>query len=159
MLPSRSVFMLAGNPAFGAILSQTLTNDGYEVASFTSVSKLTTYLKYSTVDVVVLDTDVPGAPAVDIARGLRKYVQTESENFSIVALTRAGPAFHRPLLAAGIDAVLHKPVTPGELSAMQRRIAPITAEVVRPEFRPVSLERVGNVIPLFGEGRMPRVAR
>ncbi len=58
-------------------------------------------------DVVVLDTDVPGAPAVDIARGLRQYVQTESENFSIVALTRAGPAYHRPLLAAGIDAVLH----------------------------------------------------
>jgi DNA-binding response OmpR family regulator len=159
MLPSRSIFLLAGNPAFGAILSQALTSDGYEVASFTSVSKLATYLKYSTVDVVVLDTDVPGAPAVDVARGLRQNVQTESENFSIVALTRASAAFHKPLLAAGVDAVLNKPVTPAELSALLRRIAPISAEVVTPTFRPAPMQRVGNVIPLFGEGRMPRVAR
>ena len=56
-----TIAMLAANPAFAAILSRTLEEDGgYTVASFTSVEQLTGFLRTSPADVVVLDTDTPG---------------------------------------------------------------------------------------------------
>ncbi len=164
----KAVALLAANPAFAAILSKALADQGgYRVASFTSVEMLTTFLRISPVDVVVLDTDLPGAPAIDIARGLRQHVKLASSAFQIVALTRAAVAFHKPLLAAGIDAVLEKPVTPPQLLAAIDRLAgvardeadvPAEQPVVVRGFKPhiVPLQRVGNVIPLFGEGRVPR---
>lgn len=165
---SKAVAILAANPAFAAILCRSLEQDGgYRVASFSSVEMLTTFLRISPVDVVVLDTDLPGAPAIDIARGLRGHIKLASSAFEIVALTRAAVAFHKPLLAAGIDAVLEKPVTPMQLLAcidglvqVERAVAVQqhqTMTMVRAfEPRPVQAERVGNVIPLFGEGRAPR---
>jgi CheY-like chemotaxis protein len=145
--------MLAGNPAFAEILSSKLRDDGYEVAGFTSVEKLTSYLRFAPVDVVLLDTDVPGAPAIDIARGLRQHIQLANDNLSIVALTRLAPAFHKPLLAAGIDAIVQKPIVPSQLSALLARIAPTSASSVRPRaFQPAppAPGRADNVIPLFG---------
>lgn len=166
---SRAVAILAANPAFAAILSRTLEADGgYRVASFSSVEQLTTFLRTSPVDVVVLDTDLPGAPAIDIARGLRSHMRLASNAFEIVALTRAAVAFHRPLLAAGIDAVLEKPVTPQQLLGcidglleVDRAVAvgvqhPALTMVRAFEPRLVPAERIGNVIPLFGEGRVRR---
>jgi CheY-like chemotaxis protein len=164
----KAVAMLAANPAFAAILCRSLEQDGgYRVASFSSVEMLTTFLRISPVDVVVLDTDLPGAPAIDIARGLRSHLKLASSAFEIVALTRAAVAFHKPLLAAGIDAVLEKPVTPQQLLdcvdglvQVERAVAvqqQQTMTMVRPfEPRPVMAQRVGNVIPLFGEGRTAR---
>lgn len=165
---TKAVAMLAANPAFAAILCRSLEQDGgYRVASFSSVEMLTTFLRISPVDVVVLDTDLPGAPAIDIARGLRSHMKLASSAFEIVALTRAAVAFHKPLLAAGIDAVLEKPVTPGQLldcvdglMEVERAVAvqqqPTMTMVRAFEPRPVMAQRVGNVIPLFGEGRTAR---
>lgn len=156
-----TIAMLAANPAFAAILSRTLEEDGgYRVASFTGVGQLTDFLRATPAAIVVLDTDVPGAPAVDIARGLRQHVRLAQPRPAIVAVTRAAPAFHKPLLAAGINAVLQKPIVPAQLLACMARLAPTAAPAVSPRraFRPMplKLERVGNVIPLFGEGRVPR---
>jgi CheY-like chemotaxis protein len=164
---SKAVAMLAANPAFADILCRALEHDGgYRVASFTSVEMLTTFLRISPVDVVVLDTDLPGAPAIDIARGLRNHVKLASSAFEIVALTRAAAKFHKPLLAAGIDAVLEKPVVPKQLLEcidglvqVDRHVAvqperPVMVRAFQP--RPAPAERVGNVIPLFGEGRVAR---
>lgn len=164
---SKAVAILAANPAFAAILSRALEQDGgYRVTSFSSVEMLTTFLRISPVDVVVLDTDLPGAPAIDIARGLRNHLKLATSAFEIVALTRAAVAFHKPLLAAGIDAVLEKPVTPQQLLACidglteVERVAAVQHQamtMVRAfEPRPVPAERIGNVIPLFGEGRVRR---
>lgn len=168
---SKAVAILAANPAFAAILSRALEQDGgYRVASFSGVEMLTTFLRISPVDVVVLDTDLPGAPAIDIARGLRNHMKLASSAFEIVALTRAAVAFHKPLLAAGIDAVLEKPVTPQQLLncidglveveravAVQHQAVTQSVTMVRAfEPRPVPAERIGNVIPLFGEGRVRR---
>lgn len=164
----KAIAMLAANPAFAAILSKALEDlGGYSVASFTSVEMLTTFLRISPVDVVVLDTDLPGAPAIDIARGLRQHIKLASSAFQIVALTRAAAAFHKPLLSAGIDAVLVKPVTPPQLLDCIDRLAGVerdepvrhvpldrSAKAFVPRVAP--LQRAGNVIPLFGEGRMPR---
>ncbi|WP_421759080.1 response regulator [Devosia sp.] len=165
---TRSVAMLAANPAFADILCRTLEQlGGYRVATFTGIEALTTFLRISPVDVVVLDTDLPGAPAADIARGLRNHMRLASDAFEIVALTRAAEPFHRPLLAAGIDAVLTKPVSAPQLlmcidtilaearGAMpEPRHMPSERSLVRVAATPAPAPaRAGNVIPLFGEGR------
>ena len=162
---SLGIAMLAGNPAFSGILQRALELDGgHKVASFQGVEVLTTYLRISPVDVVILDTDLPGAPAIDIARGLRQHMKLATPDFQIVALTRTPAPFHKPLLAAGIDQVLLKPVTPGALLEAveslfepERAVAMANGPMVRPfEGAATPPARVGNVIPLFGEGRERR---
>ena len=146
--------MLAANPAFAAILGKTLEDDGgYRVASFTSIEMLTTFLRISPVDVVVLDTDLPGAPAIDIARGLRNHMKLASSAFEIVALTRAAASFHKPLLAArlGDRLTLAEPTSEPEYRPVDR---PLRVRTFEP--RPVPPQTMGNVIPLFGAGRAPR---
>ncbi len=159
-----SVAMLAANPALAGILARALESDGgHKVATFEGIDALTTYLRLTPVDVVVLDTELPGAPAIDIARGLRAHLKLASDDFSIVALTQTPAPFHRALLAAGIDEVLQKPVTPARLLAVVDMLCTPAREVAvangpMPAFgghHPAPV-RSGNVIPLFGEGRRPR---
>jgi DNA-binding response OmpR family regulator len=81
-----------------------------------------------------------------------------------VALTQTPIPFHRPLLAAGMDLVLTKPVTPSRLLAAVealcmpvREVAVSNGPAVKPfAGRDAPSTRVGNVIPLFGEGRERR---
>jgi len=160
-----TIALLAANPALAGILARALASDGgHKVATFAGIEALTTYLRLAPVDVVVLDTELPGAPAIDIARGLRSHLRLASDDFAIVALTQTPTPFHRPLFAAGIDEVLQKPVTPARLLAVvdelcqpQREIAvgngPMVTVFDGAAMTPV---RIGNVIPLFGEGRERR---
>lgn len=160
-----SIALLAANPALAGILARALEIDGgHKVATFEGIEALTTYLRIAPVDVVVLDTELPGAPAIDIAHGLRMHLKLASDDFAIVALTQTPSPFHRPLLAAGIDEVLQKPVTPARLLAVvddlcepQRAVAVGNGPMV-PVFsgHHAAPTRVGNVIPLFGEGRERR---
>jgi DNA-binding response OmpR family regulator len=166
-MPSRalSIALLAANPALAGILARALEIDGgHKVATFEGIEALTTYLRIAPVDVVVLDAELPGAPAIDIARGLRAHVKLASDDFEIVVLTQTPIAFHRPLLAAGIDEVLQKPVTPARLLAVidglcqpEREVAVGNGPMV-PVFTGHHAQpaRTGNVIQLFGEGRKPR---
>lgn len=160
-----TIALLAANPALAGILARALESDGgHKVATFTGVDALATYLRISPVDLVVLDADLPGAPAIDISRGLRAHMKLASDDFAIVVLTQTPASFHRPLLAAGIDEVLQKPVTPAKLLAVvedlcepEREMAVSNGPMV-PVFSShhAAPTRVGNVIPLFGEGRKPR---
>lgn len=150
-LRTRSIAMLAANPAFVGILGRALEQAGHRVVSFSGVETLTTFLRISPVDVVVLDTDMPGAPAIDIARGLRNHVRLASGSFDIVALTRAAESFHAPLSAAGIDLILTKPVSPAQLLAAidglagSRRGQAPAAPVHRPVARPMAARTVEAV--------------
>jgi CheY-like chemotaxis protein len=165
-MPSRalSIAMLVANPALAGILARSLELDGgHRVATFEGIEALTTYLRLTPVDIVLLDTELPGAPAIDIARGLRKHVRLASADFAVVALTQTPAPFHRPLLAAGIDRVLSKPVSPArlllaveELRAPEREVAVGNGPMVPVFTSGAPLVRVGNVIPLFGEGRARR---
>jgi DNA-binding response OmpR family regulator len=146
----RSIAMLAGNPAFSAILSRSLQEAGYAVSSFDSVEQLTRSLRVSPADVVILDADMPGAPAADIARGLRSHIKLATTSFSIVALSRTSASYHRPLLAAGIDAVLQKPVQPERLLEVMAGLAPVeTRAPIAMRSRTIGLGN-SNVVPLFG---------
>ncbi len=158
-----SIALLAAKPALAGILARALEIDGgHKVATFEGIEALTTYLRITPVDVVVLDTELPGAPAIDIARGLRSHLKLASDDFAIVALTQTPAPFHRPLFAAGIDEVLQKPVTPARLLATidgfsqpEHEIAVGNGPAVFTG-RHAAPVRTGNVIPLFGEGRRPR---
>ena len=162
---SLSIALLAANPALAGILARALEVDGgHKVATFQGIEALTTYLRIAPVDLVVLDTELPGAPAIDIARGLRSHLKLASDDFVIVALTQTPAPFHRPLLAAGIDEVLQKPVSPARLLAVaadlcadEREMAVANGPMVTVfEGASATPVRSGNVIPLFGEGRRPR---
>ena len=160
-----SIALLAANPALAGILARALEFDGgHSVATFVGIEALTTYMRLKPVDLVVLDAELPGAPAIDIARGLRSHLRLASDDFAIVALTPTPEAFHRPLFLAGIDEVLQKPVSPSRLLAVvadlfqpQREVAVGNGPMVK-QFDGAALApvRVGNVIPLFGEGRQRR---
>lgn len=108
----RSVAILAANQAFSSILAGVLeTERGYRVPCFGDAAALTTFLVISPVDIVVLDAE----SGRDLAQQLRNHPRLANPFLKIVALTRANPAFHRPLLTAGADIVLQKPVAPARL--------------------------------------------
>lgn len=109
-----SVALLAANNAFTSILADVLKAErGHRVACFSQTAALQTFLVISPVDVVVIDADADGAR--DLAQQLRRLPRLANPFLRFVALTRANPAFHRPLLAAGADLVLQKPVAPARL--------------------------------------------
>ena len=114
-----SVAILAANKAFTSILSDVLQAErGHRVPCFSEAAALTTFLVISPVDVVVLDADAEGGR--ELAQQLRKHSRLANPFVQIVALTRANPAFHRPLLTAGADLVLQKPVAPARLPPWPR---------------------------------------
>lgn len=163
--PQPSIAMLAANPALAGILARALEIDGgCKVATFSGIDALTTYLRITPVDLVVLDTELPGAPAIDIARGLRSHLKLASDDFAMVALTQTPAPFHRPLIAAGIDEVLQKPVNPGRLLSVvmslcrpERAVAVANgATVTVYDAALPAAARASNVVQLFGEGRQQR---
>jgi len=169
-LRTRSIAMLAANSAFASILSRALEDDrGYRVPSFATAAALTTFMRISPVDIVVLDAELEGPAATDIARGLRDHPRLANPAFSLIVLTRTAKAFHRPFLVAGADIVLQKPVAPAQLlecidgllfpqrqraTASFGAAAPVLDQLV--DAAPAIQQRYDNVIPLFGEGRKPR---
>ena len=112
----QSVAILAANTAFTAILADVLQVErGHRVPCFTQAAALMTFLVISPVDVVVIDADAEGGR--DLAQQLRRHPRLANPFVQVLALTRANPAFHRPLLTGGADLVLQKPVAPARLLA------------------------------------------
>jgi DNA-binding response OmpR family regulator len=154
---SVSVAILAANPALSAILAHALCNEGYTVATFAGVEALAAHLRGVETDAVVLDADLPGAPALDIARGLRQHPPRASDDLAIIVISRTSAATHRQLLAAGADYVLDKPVSPGRLlAALNKHCAPSPGLAAALSAANSGAARANNVIPLFGQGREPR---
>jgi CheY-like chemotaxis protein len=141
------VALLAANPAFVELSGRSLKDGGYNVAALSSPGALTTFLRISPVDVVVLDSELPGSSTVAVARGLRALPRPASPLFSIVALARDAHA-HDALHRAGVDVVLQKPVAPGQLLATVQNLHPPRSR--RPAARRPQHRRDGNVIHLFG---------
>ena len=170
--PNCSVAMLAANPSFASILCGALEDHrGYRVPSFGTVAALMTYMRIAPVDVLVLDAEIEGVSAGEVVQSLRALPKLANPYFHVIMLTRAAAPFHRSLLADGADAVLQKSIAPAQLLACidtllaadrgpgisQRTKSVVGALRARLfEARPVQAERIGNVIPLFGEGRAVR---
>lgn len=166
-----TVAMLAANAAFADIVHRTLQDRAdYRVPRLGSLEALLTFMRISPVDVVVFDTDMPDHSPIETVRTLRATTGLANPFFRTIVLTRAERPFQQPLLAAGVDIVLQKPVPPRQLlgaidglHADQRQVG--AAGQPRPSLQSASstaavahvpTARVGNVIPLFGHGRSPR---
>lgn len=155
-----SIAILAANKAFSAILADVIHAErGHRVPCFSEVEALKTFLVISPVDVVVLDADAEGGR--EFAQQVRRHPRLANPFVQIVALTRANPAFHRPLLAAGADLVLPKPVAPARLLAtVDGLLAGEERSVVNwagPILSPLSTNQAGvssdNVVQLFPRDR------
>src|SRR3954468_12971423 len=89
---SRSIAVLAGNPAFASILSHALEDAGdYRVPVFTTVEGLSTFLRIAPVDIAVLDIDMPWASIVGSARAIKTHPRLANPLLQIIVLTRAVP--------------------------------------------------------------------
>jgi len=147
------VALLATNPAFVELSGRSLEDGGYNIATLSSPGALTTFLRISPVDVVVLDSELPGTSALTVVRGLRALPRLASPLFSIVAIVR-DREMHEALYDAGVNVVLPKPVAPRQLLATIQRLHPLRpgqlARSRRPAMRKRQPRRVGNVIHLFG---------
>ncbi|MET3898859.1 two-component system phosphate regulon response regulator PhoB [Devosia sp. UYZn731] len=163
---TKRIALLAANPAFGAIVGSSLQSEArLKVFPFQSLEAVTTFIRISPIDMVILDADSVPADIVETVTALRDLPKRAQQDLALMLLTRAEPAFHAALLAQGIDVVHGKPVAPGRLlesvrSQLNMRAAgPIVDGVYRgPERRrhggasrtaPV-VPRHDNVIQLFG---------
>jgi DNA-binding response OmpR family regulator len=163
---TKRIALLAANPAFGAIVGSGLQSEArLKVYAFETLEAVTTFIRISPIDMVILDADSVPADIVETVATLRNLPKRAQQDLALMLLTRAEPAFHDGLLAQGIDVVHAKPVAPGRLlesvrSQLHMRAAgPIVDGVYRgPERRrnpgasrtaPVA-PRHDNVIQLFG---------
>jgi len=150
------VALLAANPAFVELSARDLEErGGFCVTTFSTAGALTTFLRLSPVDAVVLDTDMPGGSILGAVRDLRAHPRLASPLFSLIALTRADGAQESALLDAGADAVLPKPVSSGHLLAAMRKLLHSETRVNEAHYRRPGrsrltrgLKRTGNVIHL-----------
>lgn len=158
-----TIAVLTANPALTALLAAGLEEQSFRVPRFESAMALLTFLRVSPVDVVVLDGEMGGPSAIELARTLRRHPRLASPLFEIVALTRTRAEFQRPFRLAGIDLVLDKPIHPSRLAAELRAHlaetrAPARHGRRRPDLRRQRLVRLplrprqrhDNVVDLFG---------
>ncbi|WP_417308301.1 hypothetical protein [Devosia sp.] len=116
------VALLAANAAFAAILGRTLREEGgFRVEVFATVMAMTRFIASHGTAIAVIDCDLPRLDVRELSHSLRTVARTSLRQ---IAVTRAAPAFHAPLRAAGIDVVLQKPVTPDQMLTCVRTLHP-----------------------------------
>ncbi|HTN60543.1 MAG TPA: hypothetical protein VL147_03200 [Devosia sp.] len=164
---TKRIALLAANPAFGAIVGSALQSEArLKVYGFETLEAISTFVRISPIDMVILDADGLPADLAVTVDALRAHPKRLQPDMAIMVLTRAAPAFHEALLAQGIDIVHAKPVAPARLlESVKTRLhlraaGPIINGVYRgPERRrntgvartaPASPPR-DNVVPLFGK--------
>lgn len=157
--PSRTIAVLVANPALSSILSMVLASvPSYRVRPFESELALVTYMHLAPVDVVVTDFDSANARADRVTRDLRGDDAIVYREYQVIALaSEVSPETKNLCIAAGIDEVIVKPMSPKYLvervrSRLARRAAiqrPLRAATLRrPDFT-----QYGNVIPLWTRDR------
>ena len=108
------VALLAGNPAWTEMMSDSLAERGSRCASFQQAASLTVFRRVTPVHLLLLDPD-PDDLALVMAAGYFRRVAVAYPLFRTIGLTRIMPAFHYPLIASGLDVVIRKPIASAEL--------------------------------------------
>ena len=160
------VAVLAANPALSSILTMVLAGcPALRVRLFESRAALVTYMRLAPVDVLVADFDCEDAPADEVTLALRHDDRLYRRDFAVIALTRTvSDATKRAAIAAGIDEVIVKPMSPRYLlervlARLRRGEAPVGGATYRgPERRnrmamprvPAYNRSTDNVVALFG---------
>ena len=163
---TRKIALLAANPAFGAIAGAGLQSEArLKVYTFETLDAVTTFMRISPIDLVILDADGLPADVTASVASLRRQPRRIQQDLSVMLLTRAAPAFHPALLVQGIDVIHGKPVSPARLldsvkTQLHMRAAGTVVDGVYrgPERRRRNgivraaspAIRQGNVVQLFG---------
>jgi two-component system phosphate regulon response regulator OmpR len=121
------ILLVDDDPSIIAMLSEYLSEHGYEVAKAASGAAMRAELEKSVPDVVLLDVGLPGEDGLTLARYLR-----ERYKLGIIMVTGAGDVVDRVAgLEVGADDYIAKPFDPRELRArlksVLRRLEPAGA--------------------------------
>ncbi|HYD55287.1 MAG TPA: response regulator [Burkholderiales bacterium] len=127
------VLLVDDDPAITAMLSEYLSEHGYEVAAAASGAAMRAALERAVPDVVLLDVGLPGEDGLTLARYLR-----ERYTLGIIMVTGAGDVVDRVAgLEVGADDYIAKPFDPRELRArlksVLRRLQPVEKKPARAE--------------------------
>ena len=99
------------------ILQRMITKLGHECAGCATGEEALDHIRTTPYHVVLMDRQLPGIDGVETARRIRKLPEIEQP--SIVSLSAYSDESDRQdAFAAGMDAVLSKPVTAAQLEAV-----------------------------------------
>lgn len=111
---SARILLVDDDESFRLIMQKALVSDGFTVSMVSSGADVASRLEAVPPDVLVMSSDLPGVPGVEICREVR--LDPVLSRLPIILLVPAGgEGFHLTALAAGADDCLMKPFTPVEL--------------------------------------------
>ncbi len=157
---SRTIAVLVANPALSSILSMVLAAiPSFRVRPFDSELALVTYMRLAPVDIVVTDFDSTNARADRVTRDLRADETILHHEYQVIALaSEVSPETKNLCIAAGIDEVIVKPMSPKYLlervqSRLARAATRNVVRAVRSTLKRPDFSQYGNVIPLWTRER------
>jgi PAS domain S-box-containing protein len=115
------VLVVDDEEALMAVTSETLKRLGYEPAAFPDGAAALAEFESQpgSFDAVITDEVMPGLTGTDLARSLRRY---RSDLPIMLVSGYIGPMMSERALAAGVDAILKKPVQSRELASALARV-------------------------------------
>jgi PAS domain S-box-containing protein len=115
------VLVVDDEEALMAVTSETLKRLGYEPAAFPDGAAALAEFESQpgSFDAVITDEVMPGLSGTDLARSLRRY---RSDLPIMLVSGYIGPMMSERALAAGVDAILKKPVQSHELASALARV-------------------------------------
>lgn len=132
--------ILEDDLALAEQLEALLTAEGHTCASFRSGQRLISFLSRETIDVLILDWNVPDISGLDVIRWIRE--ESTRHPPMLVLTARAAEEDIVTALKAGADEYIIKPVQPAVLLA---RIEALCRRAY-PDPSPTRLHRFGNLI-------------
>jgi len=123
----RTVLVVDDDALNRKLLETLLRADGYSVSSVGSGAAAIDAVSRCLPDVVLLDAMMPGMDGFEVVRRLKGHPATNA--IPLVMITALDDAASSTRLnAAGVDAVLNKPVDRWELKAALKRIFAVPSE-------------------------------
>ncbi|WP_105434877.1 winged helix-turn-helix domain-containing protein [Neorhizobium tomejilense] len=124
---SARVLLVDDDESFRLILQKALVADSFVVSMLASGAEISTRLKSVPPDILVMSSDLPGVPGIEVCREVR--LNPLLSRLPIILLVPGGgEELHLAALAAGADDCLVKPITPVELAIrvknLLRRVNP-----------------------------------
>lgn len=112
------ILVLEDDPDQQILLCDALTADGHECLTVGTVDQAEAMLNTHTIDLAILDMNLPGRPGTDALSYIRS--KPELAKTPVIVVT-ANPQFNREADALGTDLFLVKPLNLMELQVLVRR--------------------------------------